>query len=558
MIIKLSFVITRPNGGGLSNSSMNISRRELLATFLGAPLALAACKESSSPRFPEGEIIGQSSTLGHILRENRSFEVPADKWTNVNVVIVGGGIAGLSAAWKLKKKGLDDFVLLELEKEAGGTSRSGTGQPVSYPWGAHYLPVPFRENTELIQLLDEMSLTEGRTSEGDVVINEQYLCREPEERVFYKGRWYHGLYLHIGESDDDKRQLGEFEKHIDHWVSWRDAAGRRAFVVPTALCSDDAEATALDKISFGDWLRQNRFTSERLFWYCDYACRDDYGLKLDQTSAWAGLFYFCSRVRASGTESQPFITFPEGNGKYVAHMAKNIGDKMLRSHVVVSVVPTQSGVDVICLAGSELRGFRCRQLIYASPIFTAPYVIRCFNDAPPFASSEFQHNAWFVANLFMKDRPRARFARDFPLAWDNVIYESPSLGYVNATHQKGIDHGATVWTYYYPMCHEENGRTKLFNYEWRDLADVCLTDIARAHPEIYDLTERIDIMRWGHAMISPRPGFIWGNERQKALEAYRNIHFAQTDLSGIPLFEEAFFHGLRAAKNVLTSETPRR
>jgi len=55
------------------------------------------------------------------------------------------------------------------------------------------------------------------------------------------------------------------------------------------------------------------------------------------------------------------------------------------------------------------------------------------------------------------------------------------------------------------MCHEENGRTKLFNYEWRDLADVCLTDIARAHPEIYDLTERIDIMRWGHAMISPRP-----------------------------------------------------
>ena len=49
-------------------------------------------------------------------------------------------------------------------------------------------------------------------------------------------------------------------------------------------------------------------------------------------------------------------------------------------------------------------------------------------------------------------------------------------------------------------------------------------------------------------MISPRPGFIWGGERQKAMQPYRNIHFAHTDLSGIALFEEAFYHGLRAAE----------
>ncbi|MBK6722872.1 MAG: hypothetical protein IPG58_06200 [Acidobacteria bacterium] len=101
------------------------------------------------------------------------------------------------------------------------------------------------------------------------------------------------------------------------------------------------------------------------------------------------------------------------------------------------------------------------------------------------------------------------------------------------------------------MCHEENARTKLFDYRWRDLADVCLTDLARAHPDIYELTERIDIMRWGHAMISPRPNFIWSGVREKAMKPYRNIHFAHTDLSGIALFEEAFYHGLRAAKEIL-------
>lgn len=529
---------------------MNFSRRELLTAFLGAPFAMAACRSEGSA-FPTGEIVGQSATLGHILRESRSFAVPTDKWESKNVVIIGGGIAGLSAAWKFKKDNFNDFVLLELEKEVGGTSASGKGEPVGYPWGAHYLPVPFQENGELITLLEEMSLLEGRGPDGEVLAKEQFLCREPEERVFYKGRWYEGLYLQVGAAEDDKGQFAEFQRLIDGWVNWRDASGKRAFVVPLANCSTDAEVTTLDKISFGDWLRQKGFTSERLFWYCDYATRDDYGLKVDQASAWVGLFYFCSRVRKSGVESQPFITCPEGNGQFVNHLLDKVKDHVRKSQIVVSVVPTEKGVDVICLDGGEIRGIHCEKAIFASPMFTVPYIIRGFREDAPFAASEFQHNAWFVANLFLKDRPKPRFAKDFPIAWDNVLYESPSLGYVTATHQKGIDYGPTILTYYYPMCHEENGRTKLFNYEWRDLADVCLTDLARAHPDIHELTERIAIMRWGHAMISPRPNFIWSGVREKAMKPYRNIHFAHTDLSGIALFEEAFYHGLRASAEIL-------
>ena len=53
-------------------------------------------------------------------------------------------------------------------------------------------------------------------------------------------------------------------------------------------------------------------------------------------------------------------------------------------------------------------------------------------------------------------------------------------------------------------------------------------------------------------MIRPRPNFIWGGARRKAQAPHRDIHFANTDLSGIPLFEEAFDHGLRAAEEILT------
>ncbi|HEY0460258.1 MAG TPA: FAD-dependent oxidoreductase [Pyrinomonadaceae bacterium] len=532
------------------------TRREILTAFLGLPFALSACKSKSETVEVAGEIVGANVNVGHILRENRQPEVPLNNWENVKVAIIGGGAAGLSAAYKFKKENFNDFLLLELESKIGGTAQSGTSPIVPYPWGAHYLPVPFQENTELVVLLDEMQLTEGRSQSGEVLVKEEFLCREPEERVFYKGRWYEGLYLHAGESEEEKRQFDEFQKQIDVWVNWRDASGKRAFVLPVANCSRDAEVLALDKISFGDWLRQKGFTSERLFWYCDYATRDDYGLKLDQTSAWAGLFYFCSRVRKSGEESQPFITFAEGNGRFVNYLFEKIKDKARLKTVVLEIIPQEKGVDVVYLntETNEIRGLRAEKAIFAAPIFTSKYLIRDFRQNPPDFVKEFEHNAWFVANLFLKDRPKPRFQKDFPLAWDNVLYESPGLGYVNATHQKGIDYGAAVFTYYYPMCGEENGRAKLFALNHGELADIVLSDLSRAHPTIRELTEKIDVMRWGHAMISPRTNFLWSGARDEAQKSFRNIHFAHSDLSGIALFEEAFYHGVRVANEIISAK----
>jgi glycine/D-amino acid oxidase-like deaminating enzyme len=528
--------------------NVKFTRREILTAFLGAPFALAACRNAS--REVAGEIVGANVSVGHILRELRSVEVPEANWESIGIAIVGGGAAGLSAGYGLQKADRD-FVLLELESKIGGTAQNGESELIGYPWGAHYLPVPFADNTELASLIDEMSLTDGRGPDGELLVKEQYLCREPEERVFFKGRWYEGLYLHAGESEIDKAQYAAFQQEVDNWVSWRDARGKRAFVLPVANCSRDSQVLALDRISFGEWLRNSGFTSERLLWYCDYACRDDYGLKLDQTSAWAGLFYFCSRVRKSGEESQPFITFPEGNGRFVNFLHDKIKERVRLNAIVLELVPNEKGVDVIYLRDGEIRGIRAKKVIYASPIFTSKYVIRDFKQKPPPFIQQFEHNAWFVANLFLKDRPKNRFPRDFPLSWDNVLYESPSLGYVNSTHQKGLDHGPAVFTYYYPMCGEDNGREKLLSLNHRDLTDIILSDLSRAHTNIRELTERIDVMRWGHAMISPRTGFVSSSARDEAQKPFRNIHFAHSDLSGIALFEEAFYHGVRAAKEVI-------
>ena len=217
---------------------------------------------------------------------------------------------------------------------------------ISFPWGAHYIPAPMKENTALVSLLEEMGVVEGKDKNGEPVIGEQFLCRDPEERVFYKGRWYEGLYLHAGESEDDKQQFRKFNAEVDHWIAWRDGKGRRAFTLPVSACSDDAEVTALDRLSMSEWMDQRGLTSPRLRWWVDYACRDDYGMTLDQTSAWAGLFYFCSRVVAPENESQSLITWPEGNGRLVQHLFEKVKANIQLDRAAVELIPTNEGVDV--------------------------------------------------------------------------------------------------------------------------------------------------------------------------------------------------------------------
>ena len=136
--------------------------------------------------------------------------------------------------------------------------------------------------------------------------------------------------------------------------------------------------------------------------------------------------------------------------------------------------------------------------------------------------------------------------------WVKVHCPEP-IRYVVNTHQLGNDHGPTVFTYYYPLTDADPraARMKLLGTDRDGWAEVALSDLSMAHADIRNLTERLDVMRWGHAMIRPTPGFLWGRDRRKAAEPYRGIHFAGADLSGIPIFEEALYHGVRAAEEVV-------
>jgi hypothetical protein len=507
----------------------DLSRRELLATFLGAPFAAMACR-ARAPQLPPGSLVGASHETGHRLRQGEPPQ--PSRWESHDVVIVGGGVAGLAAAWRLRAAGVRDVAMFELEPAMGGTSRSGS----AYPWGAHYVIAPSPHDRVLARLLAEMGVMDG------TAIAEQFLCRDPEERLFFRGRWYEGLYPEAGASHEDVRQLRAFEAEIARWAAWRDGRGRPAFTIPVARASDDAEVTALDRVSMAQWLDARGVTSPRLRWLVDYACRDDYGSRLGDTSAWAAIFYFASR------EQRPTVTWPDGNGRIVAHLVRSAPART--GWLVADIVPTEAGADVIALKGDEAVGVHAKRVIFAGPQFVAGRVVRPWRDDPPPHLREFTYGSWLVANLALRERP---VSHGFPLAWDNVLYDSPSLGYVVATHQLGIERGPTVLTYYYALCESDprSERQRLLSAGRDEWAEVALADLSRAHAEIRTLTTQVDVMRWGHAMIRPRPGFVWSAARRKASQPFRTIHFANTDLSAVALCEEALDHGVRAAEEVL-------
>ena len=559
-----------------------LTRRDLLRIGPGAAAALAF---GCGPREPSaagraldaggitGSIVGASHRVGHRLRDGR-FPEP-QQVREVPVVIVGAGIAGLSAGWKLAGSGFRDFVVLELEPEPGGNARWGANAVSAFPWGAHYLPTPTTESTAVRELVDEMGLVLDHGPDGEPIYDPRHLCHAPQERVFIGGSWREGLSARdiVGadgaagaDSAGDAAALAGFEAQVRRYRAFRDARGRRAFALPVAAGTTDPEILALDRISMREYCDRAGWASPRLRWYVDYCCRDDYGCTMDTTSAWAGWHYFCSRPA-----DVEYLTWPEGNGRIVRHFLDRMDGRTRTGMLVYRVRPagalpfgasasgseagpagSETGtagsdgveVDVLDTHEETTVRYRARRCIYALPRFTAPRVIDGYS---PAGIEAFTYSPWMVANLTVDRLPEGA-------AWDNVLYDSPSLGYVVATHQDlRMTTGRSVLTYYLPLTvpNPEVARAWMLEQDWRDWISLILADLGQAHPGIESTVTHADVMLRGHAMIRPAPGFVWGEARRRAAAPHGPVRFAHSDMSGISLFEEAQYHGVRAAEQVM-------
>jgi len=505
--------------------------------------ALGSCK---GEREIPGELLGPNHALGHKLRAGK-FDAPS-KVERIPVVIVGGGAAGLSAGWKLLRSGFGEFTVLDLEARAGGNSAWGENEISRYPWGAHYLPLPGPNARAVRELLRELKVITGE-DKGRPVYDETVLCHAPEERLFIHGRWQDGLYPRLGATAADLAERDRFHSQIAALRRRVGRDGRPAFAIPMENSSRDPDLLALDEISMHDWLDRHGYRSPGLLWYAEYACRDDFGGTLAEVSAWAGLAYYAARGEG---DDDKFLVWPEGNGFLVRSLAEALGPRVRTGALAFDIAPDQDGVrvDYYDAASGKVRRLLAKRAIVCAPRFVARRIVAPLRDEK--SPSAFTYAPWLVANLTVDQPPAGSGAAP---SWDNVIYGGEGLGYVDATHQDfSLDRRRAVWTYYRPLTGNPDAqRTAAYKRSLSDWRELCLSDLERALPGLRKSVTRLDAWVWGHGMILPKPGFIWGVGRREAAKPLGAIHFAHSDLSGFSIFEEANDRGVRAAEAVLAA-----
>ena len=531
-----------------------LSRREFLICAAAAAGGIISCDgpQSGGKGVLKGRIIGADRHTGHMLMKDGRYSTKETDRTGI--VIVGGGISGLSAARELRKHGLNDFLLLELEEKTGGNALSGANSVSPYPWGAHYVPIPGKDSVFVMELFEELGIIEGYDKKGLPVYNEFYLCADPQERLFIHGHWQEGLVPQLGISEKDKRQYNEFFGAMKKFTEARGNDGRRAFSIPIDHSSGDRRFVKYDSISMGRYMSDNGWDSEYLRWYVNYCCRDDYGCRMEETSAWAGIHYFASRTgRAANADPHAVLTWPEGNGWIVKRMERKIGNNVRCNACVLNIesIGDKLAVDYYDVKRGVVVRILAKAVVYAAPRFTAFRTIKAFRERLPSYAGSFDYAPWMIANVTIKGSPEGKGA---PLSWDNVGYKGHSLGYVVANHQDiALRREKTVLTYYFPFTggKPSDERTKAVKRTYKEWAEMVIQDLSLMHPGIEDSIEELNVWLWGHAMVRPVPGFMWGRARLEALGPLGNIYFAHSDMSGISIFEEAQYRGIMAAKAAL-------
>ena len=233
---------------------------------------------------------------GHLAFGSHHF--PTTQTRNTKCMIVGGGIAGLSAAYQMRHQ---DFVLFELSDMIGGSSAGSSYENIPLCHGAHYdLSYPSNYGRDGLNMLESLNIIQhDQFSNSWKFVDKQHLIlKNKESQTFAHGNFR-------------KDVLPDGETKTAFITLMKSFSGK----MPMPTRHIGQEYRYLNDINFIQWLDQHLTLTDEFIEGLHYHMKDDYGADANQVSALAGIHYFTCRPYY--TKSLELFSPPEGNSYFV-------------------------------------------------------------------------------------------------------------------------------------------------------------------------------------------------------------------------------------------------
>lgn len=463
------------------------------------------------------EVVSNHS-IGHLVRDYASQEakiLPKGK-----IAIIGGGIAGLSAAYQLKDQ---DFTLFELNDYIGGTSGSIRRYDTDIALGAHYdLAYPKEYGREALKVLKELNIIKwNEEKEWWSFVDYQYIIpSEIESRIFENGAHRFEFF-----TDQDW-----FTKFKDLMISFEGQMN-----MPLGEINQE-----LNNISFYDFIFKEIGVSRECERLLDYHMKDDFGASCKEVSALAGLNYYACRPYYS--KGEELFSPPQGNAYFANKLLSTLKvDQVKENHVVTKIQKKERTfiIDLLNIENEQFLQQEFDRVIYAGKQHGLSYV---FPEISNFIKPK-KYAPWCVVSLILDDF-------DFPAYWQNELIgmDEDLLGFVDSGAQYQVEGKRFLNVYY---CLKENDQEKLI--QWAKDPEVLVQKTIRYIQEYFGETIRDKILKAivhpiGHGMPIPEPGYVGDNLNDRI--PFPNFAVAGVDNGRLPLFFEALDSGIEAAKKV--------
>ena len=472
---------------------MSHSRRDFIKFAVAGSMASGCPINKALIPVPDDDsravsLEGEHYSICHQIRDGHSFLKP-DATRKSDIVIVGAGSAGLSAAYFLRGK---DWLLLEKEDHFGGNAyqEEYAGQP--YSTGSAY---DFR-GSHSDHLAKEIGLDLLPIDMPDPTI---------DNHTYVPDTWRSGL-AHLPYS---RETLASFKKFADD-------------ILKMNLRKDIRE---LDSKPFTDIL--GAYAPEVTRWWDAYG-PSNWGAFTEDTSAFMGVSD--AQYLIKGEDSSRVI-LPGGLGsithKLVEVLEPKNGESMLTGATVVAVVPSNDGVLVTYSQQDKLTTVAAKVAIVCTPKFFTSRIVAGLPNDQKQAMRRMRYAPVPIINMIFDKQVYRK-------GYDNWCPGNSFTDFIVADwtirNQPGYKPKYEILTFYCTL--RESERELLLEEEdCREFAGRVLRDFQKALPEFNVDPIEIRLYRRGHAMMMAVPGQYTKN-RMIASRPMDRIFFGNSDSGG--------------------------